>query len=86
MPPRKAPAQRAPPAAPARSHEPVSGLQFYAGAGIVFLSAGFSYLLAQSPDDALLVSGRMWMMNAFICLLASWATNDHSWRVTRADI
>jgi hypothetical protein len=78
MPPRKGPAPRA---APRRDHEPVSTFQFYAGSFIVFLSAGLSYALARGKDadDALLVAGGMWMMNAIICLVASWVTNDHSW-------
>jgi hypothetical protein len=75
MPPRKA----APPPAASAQHQQVGALRFYAGSLIVFVSAGLSFALAQSAEKSLVVAARMWLMNAGICLLASWLTGDHSW-------
>ena len=74
MPPKKA-------AAPKKAHESVGVLRFYAGSVVVFASAGLSYVLAQAGDEPLMASLKMWLMNAALCLVASWLTWDHSWRV-----
>ena len=76
MPPKKAAAPKA--------HASVSALTFYAGSAIVFVSAALSYALAQAGGDPLEVAVKMWLMNAGLCLVASWLTWDHSWRVPAA--
>ena len=73
MPPKKAAAPKA--------HESAGMLTFYAGSVIVFASAGLSYVLAQAGDEPLTAATKMWLMNAALCLVASWLTWDHSWRV-----
>lgn len=74
MPPRKAAAPKA-----QKAHASVSVAAWYAGSIIVFVSAALCYALAQAGGDPLVVAGRMVLMHAALCLLASWLTWDHSW-------
>lgn len=74
MPPKRAAAPKK-----AAAHASVSLLTWYAGSVIVFASASLSYALSQAGGDPLEVAVKQWLMNAGLCLVASWLTWDHSW-------